>query len=293
MDRAPPFQLANNNALSLSSDFVLPEDRRPILSEVLTSASIPIIDLNDHDIDDGLAPSPLVSKISKACHGKVTMWSETFTHPWHPMDDFTHFLPTSIPEYRDEFTEYAREIGALTDRLLSLISQGLGLEKDCLKSKIGERPALYSQANYYPPCPNPELTMGLPDHNDLGALTLLLQSEGVTGLQAIKDGKWLAVDPVHNAFVVNLGDQIQVLSNGRYKSVDHRAITNDWLPRVSVAMFYSPNNETVIGPIEDLIDEDHPPMYRNYTYKEVMEEFRRQEGKRRRVKEAFAISMQR
>jgi isopenicillin N synthase-like dioxygenase len=113
--------------------------------------------------------------------------------------------------YREVFGEYAREIGALMDRLLSLISRGLGLEKDYLKRKLGERPALYSQANYYPPCPNPELTMGIPDHNDLGALTILLQSEGVTGLQAIKDGKWLSVHPVPNAFVVNLADQIQVV----------------------------------------------------------------------------------
>ena len=96
------------------------------------------------------------------------------------------------------------------DRLLSLISQGLGLEKDCLKKKIGERASLYSQANYYPPCPDPELTMGIPAHNDIVALTVLLQSEGVTGLQVIKDEKWVPVDPVPHSFVVNLADQIQV-----------------------------------------------------------------------------------
>jgi isopenicillin N synthase-like dioxygenase len=79
------------------------------------------------------------------------------------------------------------------------------------------------------------------------------------------------------------------MTNGRYKSVGHRAITNNRLARVSVAMFYSPNNDTVIGPIEDFIDEDHPAMYRNYTYSDFMEEFRRQEGRRRRVKEAFEI----
>ena len=52
--------------------------------------------------------------------------------------------------------------------------------------------------------------MGLPEHNDLGSIGVLLQVEGVTGLQVIKDGKWLPVDPVPNAFVVNLADQIQV-----------------------------------------------------------------------------------
>ena len=112
--------------------------------------------------------------------------------------------------YREVFAEYAREIGVLMDRLLSLISQGLGLEKDCLKRKIGERPTLCSQTNYYPPCPDPELTMGLPAHSDIFALTVLLQLEGVAGLQVIKDGKWVPVDAVPDAFVVNLGDQIQV-----------------------------------------------------------------------------------
>ncbi|KAJ7953549.1 2-oxoglutarate and Fe(II)-dependent oxygenase superfamily protein [Quillaja saponaria] len=177
------------------------------------------------------------------------MWSEVFSHPWHPTEDFTHLLPENPPEYRDVFSEYAREIGTLMNRLLSLISQGLGLDEDCLLKRL----------------------------------------DGVTGLQVIKDGKWVPVDPVPGAFVINLGDQIQVMSNGRYKSVHHRAVTNKWLPRVSVAMFYAPNDETVIGPIEDLIDEEHPPIYRSYKFKEFMEEFYRQEGNRRRVKEAFEM----
>ena len=112
--------------------------------------------------------------------------------------------------YREVFAEYARAIGVLFDRLLSLISRGLGLDKDCLKRRIGEKPGLNTQANYYPACPDPELTMGMPDHNDLGSITVLLQVEGVTGLQVIKDGKWLTVDPVPDAFVINLADQTQV-----------------------------------------------------------------------------------
>ncbi|KAK4597920.1 hypothetical protein RGQ29_015440 [Quercus rubra] len=221
--------------------------------------------------------------------GKVTMWSETFSHPWHPTEDFSHLLPTNPPQYREVFAEYARAIGVLFDRLLSLISRGLGLDKDCLKRRIGEKPGLNTQANYYPACPDPELTMGMPDHNDLGSITVLLQLEGVTGLQVIKDGKWLTVDPVPDAFVINLADQTQVLSNGKFKSVGHRAVTNKLLPRLSLGMFYNPNYDTVIGPIEDLIDEEHPTKYRKYGFKEYMEEFYRQEGKRRRVKEAFEL----
>ena len=62
-----PYQLANDTPLSLSPNFILPVEKRPNLLEVLPSASIPIIDLNDHDTGDGRGPSPLVSKISQAC----------------------------------------------------------------------------------------------------------------------------------------------------------------------------------------------------------------------------------
>ncbi|KAI5311879.1 hypothetical protein L3X38_041052 [Prunus dulcis] len=51
-----------------------------------------------------------------------------------------------------------------------------------------------------------------------------------------------------------------VLSNGRYKSGHHRAVTKEVEPRLSLAMFYGPNKDTVIGPIEDLIDEERPPL---------------------------------
>lgn len=102
------------------------------------------------------------------------------------------------------------EMNELMTKLLRLMSQGLGLEKDCLKKKLGENPILRAQSNFYPPCPDPEMTLGLAVHTDLNALTIVRQSEGVTGLQVIKDGKWVAVDPIPNSFVINLGDQIQV-----------------------------------------------------------------------------------
>ncbi|XP_017179020.1 flavanone 3-dioxygenase 2-like [Malus domestica] len=92
------------------------------------------------------------------------------------------------------FAEYAKENGRLMKTLLGLLSQGLGLEKDCLQKKLDDNPTLKAQGNYHPPCPDPEVTLGLAIHTDLNALTVLKQTEGVTGLQVIKDGKWVAVD---------------------------------------------------------------------------------------------------
>ncbi|KAK8567655.1 hypothetical protein V6N13_105611 [Hibiscus sabdariffa] len=220
---------------------------------------------------------------------KVSMWSECFGHLWHPLDQTLHLLPQNPPRYREIIAEYAEEIGVLMKRLLRLISQGLGLHQDCLEKKIGESPMCRAQGNYYPPCPDPELTLGLNVHTDISALTVVRQSEGVTGLQVIKDGHWVAVEPIPDAFVVNVGDQIQVLSNGRYKSVHHRAVTNETRKRVSMATFYTPGKDTVIGPIRDLIDKQHPPLYRDYYFSEFLEEFFKQEGARRMVTEIFEL----
>ena len=97
-------------------------------------------------------------------------------------------------------------------KLLSLISQGLGLEGDYLEKKLGENPSKTAQANYYPLCPNPELTLGLPAHTDYNVLTILLQDEGVTGLHVLKDGNWIAVHPLPGALIVNVADQLQVIN---------------------------------------------------------------------------------
>ncbi|XP_023545451.1 protein DOWNY MILDEW RESISTANCE 6-like [Cucurbita pepo subsp. pepo] len=222
---------------------------------------------------------------------KINLWSETFTLPWDPAgQEFLNHVPQNPPQYREVYGEYSREMGRLMERVLGLMSLGLGLDEGALKRSIGEKPELYSQANYYPPCPQPELTMGLGTHTDIVAIAVLLQSQEAAGLQIMKDQQWVSLLPHPNSLVVNVADQIQVLSNGRYKSVIHRAVTNRARRRLSLVMFYAPNDETVIKPIEELTDEHHPPLYKTFTYKQFMHEFRAQEGTIRRVKETFQLT---
>ncbi|KAA0061396.1 protein DOWNY MILDEW RESISTANCE 6-like [Cucumis melo var. makuwa] len=125
--------------------------------------------------------------------------------------------------------------------------------------------------NYYPPCPQPELTYGLPGHTDPNALTILLQDIHVAGLQVLKDGKWLAVNPHPNAFVINIGDQLQALSNGVYKSVWHRAVVNVEKPRLSVASFLCPCDDALITPAPPLSQPS--PIYRPFTYAQYYNTF--------------------
>ncbi|KAF2618853.1 hypothetical protein F2Q68_00042246 [Brassica cretica] len=80
--------------------------------------------------------------------------------------------------------------------------------------------------NYYPPCPEPHQVIGLPPHSDAVALTILLQVNEVEGLQIKKDAKWVSVKPLPNAFIVNVGDILEIITNGTYKSIEHRAVVN-------------------------------------------------------------------
>ncbi|GAY53092.1 hypothetical protein CUMW_146760 [Citrus unshiu] len=173
---------------------------------------------------------------------------------------------------REFVSTYCSEVRGLGYRVLELISESLGLEKDYIKKVLGEQ-GQHMAVNFYPPCPEPELTYGLPGHTDPNALTILLQDLEVAGLQVLKDDKWVAVNPLPNAFVINIGDQLQALSNGRYKSVWHRAIVNAEKARMSVASFLCPNNDAMISPPKALTEDGSGAVYRDFTYAEYYSKF--------------------
>ena len=119
-----------------------------------------------------------------------------------------NMISNSLMIYREDVAEYCTSVRELVLRLLEAISESLGLEKNYINgvlSKHGQHMAM----NYYPPCPQPELTYGLPGHTDPNLITVLLQDD-VPGLQVLRNGKWVAVNPIPNTFIINIGDQMQV-----------------------------------------------------------------------------------
>jgi isopenicillin N synthase-like dioxygenase len=104
--------------------------------------------------------------------------------------------------------EYSQKITDLGFTIFELLSEALGLDPSYLK-ELNCAEGLYIQGHYYPPCPEPELTMGATKHTDTDFMTLLLQDQ-LGGLQILHDDKWVNVPPVHGALVVNIGDLLQV-----------------------------------------------------------------------------------
>ncbi|MBA0693706.1 hypothetical protein Goari_004060, partial [Gossypium aridum] len=86
-------------------------------------------------------------------------------------------------------------------------------------------------------------------------VTVLLQDEEVEGLQIVKDEAWITVPLIPRALVVNLGNQMQIMSNRIFKSPVHKAVTNTDKPRISVAMSNEAEVDKEIGPVEALIDD--------------------------------------
>ncbi|CAL5323433.1 unnamed protein product [Camellia sinensis] len=203
---------------------------------------------------------------------KIHNWRDYLRLHCYPLDQYVPEWPSNPSSFKDIVSNYCKEVRDLGFRLQELIAESLGLDKDHVKNVLGEQ-GQHMAVNYYPPCPKPELTYGLPGHTDPNALTILLQDLQVAGLQVLKDGKWMAVKSHPNAFVINIGDQLQALSNGRYRSVWHRALVNADKPRMSVASFLCPSDDALISPPKELTEDGTGAIYRNFTYAEYYKKF--------------------
>ncbi|KAJ6422856.1 hypothetical protein OIU84_027768 [Salix udensis] len=170
-------------------------------------------------------------------------------------------------EVNEEYAKYMREVA---DKLLTTLSLGLGLDGHALKEGAGgEEIEFMLKINYYPPCPRPDLALGVVAHTDLSALTILVPNE-VPGLQIFKDENWIEAKYIPNALIIHIGDQIEILSNGKYKAVLHRTTVAKDKARMSWPVFLESPGEFVVGPLPQLVNKDNPPKYKTKKFKDYM-----------------------
>nr|ABN79672.1 flavonol synthase [Rudbeckia hirta] len=210
------------------------------------------------------------TKLRKEVEGKKGWVDHLFHRVWPPSTINYHFWPKNPPSYREINEQYAQSMIPVADKLLGLLSQGLGLEHGDMKQGLGGEDLTYMlKINYYPPCPCPELALGVAPHTDMSSITILVPNE-VQGLQVFKDDHWYDVAYIPNALIIHIGDQIEILSNGKYKSVYHRTTVNKEKTRMSWPMFLEPPPEFEVGPIPKLITQENPAKYKTKKFKDYV-----------------------
>ncbi|XP_044359993.1 S-norcoclaurine synthase 1-like [Triticum aestivum] len=209
-------------------------------------------------------------------YGQAFVVSEEQTLDWADM----FFLLTQPPSYRDLrlwpsnpptskncLENYSAEVQRVAGELLRAMAENLGARDHSDMTRLAASQAV--RMNYCPPCPEAHVDrlLGLSPHSDAVALTLLLQVSPVPGLQIRRNGGWVPVMPLPGALVVNVGDVVEVLTNGKYKSVEHRAVVNAREQRMSTAAFHGAKFGGTYGPLKEVVKEEEA-RYRSVSVEE-------------------------
>ncbi|KAJ1416067.1 Oxoglutarate/iron-dependent dioxygenase [Sesbania bispinosa] len=212
------------------------------------------------------------SKLANNASGQLE-WEDYFFHLIFPEDKRDLSIwPKTPADYIEVTSEYGRQLRGLASKILEVLSLELGLEGGRLEKEVGgmEELLLQMKINYYPICPQPELALGVEAHTDVSSLTFLLHNM-VPGLQLFYGGKWITAKCVPDAVLMHIGDTIEILSNGRYKSILHRGLVNKEKVRISWAVFCEPPKEKIIlKPLSELVTETEPARFPPRTFAQHM-----------------------
>jgi len=147
-----------------------------------------------------------------------------------------------LPGFRDTVLDYMAALTALGHRLMAQLALSLELDAGYFAARYTAEPLILFRLFNYPSRPTPpEVQWGVGEHTDYGLLTMLLQDD-VGGLEVKTPGGWIAAPPLPRSFVCNIGDMLDRMTGGLYKSTPHRvAVNRSGRDRLSFPLFFDPN----------------------------------------------------
>ncbi|MFB0629245.1 isopenicillin N synthase family dioxygenase [Streptomyces sp. AB3(2024)] len=154
--------------------------------------------------------------------------------------------PAALPELREVVLDWQTRLAAVAHRLLRELLASIGAPADFFDAAFADRPHLHTKLIRYPGSAPSGADQGVGAHKDYGFLTLLLQ-DSVGGLQVVRDGAYVDIPPLPGAFVVNLGELLEIATEGYLRATDHRVVSPPGaVERYSVPFFYNPRLDAVV-----------------------------------------------
>jgi isopenicillin N synthase-like dioxygenase len=149
--------------------------------------------------------------------------------------------PAALPELETTMNRWNTELNALALRLLRTWAIALGVAEDVFDPAFAERPFPLIKIVRYPGESAAEPKQGVGEHRDGGVLTLLLVEPGKGGLQVEHEGEWIDAPSVPGAFVVNIGEMLELATDGYLKATLHRVQSPQiGTDRISIPFFFNP-----------------------------------------------------
>jgi isopenicillin N synthase-like dioxygenase len=158
--------------------------------------------------------------------------------------------PGHPPELRGAVLDYMAAAIRTAHAVLAGMALSLGLEEAWFQRHYTADPTVLFRIFRYPPQAAGQREWGVGEHTDYGLLTLLLQDE-VPGLQVRTSGGWLDAPPIPGTLVCNIGDMLDRLTGGLYRSTPHRVLNVDGRERFSFPLFFDPDFSARVTPLPD------------------------------------------
>jgi isopenicillin N synthase-like dioxygenase len=149
-------------------------------------------------------------------------------------------------------SEYMQQMSRIGAVLMQGMALGLGLSGDYFSEHLMTNPIQLFRIFHYPVPTISQKTAGqwgVGQHTDYGMLTILKQDK-VGGLQVFSQGKWINAPYVENSFICNIGDMLDYLTGGYYRSTPHRVFNKSGTGRLSFPFFYDLDFNAVPKPVD-------------------------------------------